>query len=221
MSQALIIFGAGSFAELACQYFVEDSAYEVVAFTVDAEHLTQTELLGRPVVPFEDLTNSHPPSDHALFVATGYTEVNALRREKVETARSLGYTCATYVSSRAVVMPDVHIGANCFVFEGCVIQPFVTLGDGVIAWSGGHVGHHSTIGDFAFLAPRVAIPGNVGVGAQCFIGTNATLRDGISVGERCVVGAGAVLLSDAEPGGVYIGSETVRAGISSDQLRSI
>jgi len=221
VSQALVIFGAGSFAELACQYFVDDSEYEVVAFTVDAEYLTRTEVLGRPVVPFEDLVNSHPPSDHALFVATGYAGVNALRKEKVEAAKNLGYTCATYVSSRAVVMPDVRMGANCFVFEGCLLQSSVTLGDGVIMWSGGHVGHHSTIGDHTFLAPRVAIPGNVSVGAQCFVGTNATLRDGISIGDRCVIGAGAVLMSDAEPDGVYIGTETARAGISSDQLRSI
>ena len=56
---------------------------------------------------------------------------------------------------------------------------------------------------------------------SCFIGVNATLRDHIKVGAKCVIGAGCLILSDAEPQGVYIGSATGRANFSSDKLRKI
>lgn len=59
------------------------------------------------------------------------------------------------------------------------------------------------------------------IGEQCFIGVNATLRDHIKIGERCVIGAGVLLLSDAEPEGVYIGTATERAKIPSTRLRSL
>ena len=37
MRKPLILFGAGDIAELAYFYFTNDSAYEVVAFTVDGD----------------------------------------------------------------------------------------------------------------------------------------------------------------------------------------
>jgi acetyltransferase-like isoleucine patch superfamily enzyme len=50
---------------------------------------------------------------------------------------------------------------------------------------------------------------------------NATLRDHIKVGEKCVVGAGALLLTDAEPEGVYVGQATDRSKVPSTRLRKI
>jgi acetyltransferase-like isoleucine patch superfamily enzyme len=67
----------------------------------------------------------------------------------------------------------------------------------------------------------VVISGGVEIGEQCFIGVNATLRDHIKIGQRCVIGAGALLLADAEPEGVYIGSTTERAKVPSTRLRGI
>jgi sugar O-acyltransferase (sialic acid O-acetyltransferase NeuD family) len=221
MSRPLVIFGAGPFAELACHYFTDDSEFEVAAFAVDAQFLTQTTLCDRPVMPFEEIATSHPPSEYALFVAVGYAQLNALRKEKFDAAKSLGYQLVTYVNSRATVMPSASLGENCFVFEAAVVQPFAAIGDNVTLWSGSHVGHHSSVGDHSFLAPQACVPGNVRIGEQCFVGTNATLRDGITVGERCVVGAGAVLLSDAEPDGLYVGAETHRAGIPASKITTL
>jgi len=67
----------------------------------------------------------------------------------------------------------------------------------------------------------VVVSGGVEIGEQCFIGVNATLRDHIKVGERCVLGAGTLLLSDAEPDGLYIGAATERSAVPSSRLRKI
>ena len=67
----------------------------------------------------------------------------------------------------------------------------------------------------------MVVSGGVEVGEQCFIGVNATLRDHIKVGEKCVIGAGTLLLSDAEPEGLYIGAATERSKVPSTRLRGI
>lgn len=221
MKKPLIIFGAGDIAQLAHYYFTTDSDYEVVAFTVDADYVTENEFCGLPVVPFEELASRYLPDKHDLFVALSYAKLNQVRKEKYLAGKALGYRIASYVSSRASVLNQGKIGENCFILEDNTIQPFVTIGNNVTLWSGNHIGHHSTIRDHCFIASHVVVSGGVEMGEQCFVGVNATLRDHIKIGAKCVIGAGALLLADAEPDGVYIGTATERAKVPSSRLKKI
>ncbi|WP_028101445.1 acetyltransferase [Pseudoduganella violaceinigra] len=221
MKKRLVIFGYGDMAQLAHYYFSTASAYEVVAFTVDASYLKEASFCGLPVVAFEDVERMYPPASHDCFVALGYSKVNAVRKEKFLAAKEKGFSLASFISSRATLLNDGQVGENCFIFEDNTIQPFVTIGNNVTLWSGNHIGHHSVIHDHTFIASHAVISGRVEIGEQCFIGVNATLRDHIKVGERCVIGAGALLLGDAEPDGVYIGTATERSRVPSSRLRAI
>jgi sugar O-acyltransferase (sialic acid O-acetyltransferase NeuD family) len=204
----VVIFGVGSFAEVAAVYLRNDSPREVVAYTVDGKYLTTDVFAGLPVVAFEELLESHPPDRVDLLVATGFRGVNGVRRSIYERCREHGYRFVKYVSSRAYVMSDEGVGENTFVFEANVIQPFVEIGDDVVVWSGNHIGHHSRIEHHCFIASHAVISGHVVVGERSFIGVNATLRDGITLGRECVIGAGAVVLRDQEDGTVLRGTET-------------
>lgn len=217
----LVIFGSGDIAQLAHFYFTSDSPYEVAAFTVDAAYLEASSFCDLPVVPFEEVVAHYPPESYDLFIALSYSKINALRKEKFLAAKALGYQLASYVSSHATVLNQGRIGENCFIFEDNTVQPFVSIGNNVTLWSGNHIGHHSVIRDHVFIASHVVVSGGVDVGEQCFIGVNATLRDHIKVGERCVLGAGTLLLADAEPDGLYIGSATERSAVPSSRLRKI
>ncbi|MET0777249.1 MAG: acetyltransferase [Pseudomonas mandelii] len=221
MKKSLIIFGAGDIAELAHYYFSSDSDYEVVAFTVNAAYVTDRVFCGLPVCAFEELSSQYPPDRFELFIALSYSKLNAVRKEKYLAGKAMGYRFANFISSHATVLNEGRIGENCFIFEDNTIQPFVTIGNNVTLWSGNHIGHHSTIRDHVFIASHVVVSGGVDIGEQCFIGVNATLRDHIKVGERCVIGAGALLLSDAEPEGLYVGSATERSKVPSTKLRKI
>jgi sugar O-acyltransferase (sialic acid O-acetyltransferase NeuD family) len=221
VKKPLVIFGAGDIAQLAHYYFSTDSQYEVVAFTVDKEFLTGREFQGLPIVPFDEVAKRYSSATHELFVALSYAKLNQLRKEKYRAAKELGYQLASYVSTHATVLNDGKIGDNCFILEDNTIQPFVTIGNNVTLWSGNHVGHHSTIHDHCFIASHVVISGGVQIMESCFIGVNVTLRDHIKVGERCVIGAGALLLSDAEPEGVYGTVATERSKVPSTKLRRI
>jgi sugar O-acyltransferase (sialic acid O-acetyltransferase NeuD family) len=221
MKKPLIIFGTGDIAELANFYFRTDSTHVPVAFTVDRPYIKESTFCGLPVIPFDEIEAAFPPGSNDMFIALSYSKLNATRSEKYSAAVAKGYRLASYLSSRATILNEGRIGANCFILEDNTVQPFVTIGNNVTLWSGNHVGHHSTIGDHSFVASHVVISGGVRIGERCFIGVNATLRDHITVGERCVIGAGVLLLSDAAPEGVYMGAETARSRVPSSRLRGI
>lgn len=221
MKKSLVIFGLGDIAQLAHFYFSTDSNYEVSAFTVDASYINGTEFCGLPIVPFEEVVEFYPTDKYEIFIALSYSKLNEVRKEKYLAAKTLGYRIASYISSKATVLNDGRIGENCFVFEDNTIQPFVTIGNNVTLWSGNHIGHHSIIHDHCFIASHAVISGGVEINESCFVGVNATLRDHVKIGEKCVIGAGALILSDAEPEGVYVGPATERAKVPSTRLRKI
>lgn len=217
----LVIFGGGDIGQLAHYYFMQDSDYEVVAFTVDREYVTEPTFCGLPVVAFDEVASLYAPATHAFFVALSYAKLNLLRREKYEAAKALGYSFASYISSYATVLNGGKIGENCFILEDNTIQPFATIGHNVTLWSGNHIGHHSHIHDHVFIASHVVVSGGVTVDEQSFIGVNATLRDHIRIGKRCVIGAGTLLLGDAADETVYIGKATEASPIPSSRLRKV
>jgi sugar O-acyltransferase (sialic acid O-acetyltransferase NeuD family) len=199
----VVIFGTGDFARIASVYFDRDSDHEVVAFTVNERYLEKRELVGRPVVPFEVLTQTHPPDDFTMFVGIGFSKVNEARASVAEECESQGYELVSYLCSKATVIGDLELQPNSFIFENNVIQPFVTIGSDTILWSGNHIGHDTSIGNHCFIASHAVISGNVTIGDYCFVGVNATFRDGISVAPRCIIGAGALVMKDTEEGEIY------------------
>lgn len=221
MKRKLIIFGSGDLAELAHFYFVKDSDYEVVAFTLDGDYIKEPMSCGLPVVAFENVFEEYSPTDYDCFVALSYSKINSLRMERYLEAKELGYSMASYTSSRATILNQGRIGENCLILEDNTIQPFVRIGNNVTLWSGNHIGHHSVIRDHAFISSHVVVSGGVEIGEQCFVGVNATLRDHIKVGAKSVIGAGALILSDVARDGVYIGSSTERSKVPSSRLRGI
>lgn len=216
-----MIFGTGEIAQLAYFYFSTDSNYKVIAFTVDQDYFRENSFCNLPVVPFESICDEFSPNKYNMFIAVSYSQLNCLRKKKYLQAKSMGYTLASYISSRATVLNEGKIGDNCFILEDNTIQPFATIGNNVTLWSGNHIGHHSNIADHCFIASHVVISGGVDIGESCFIGVNATLRDHVKVGEKCIIGASATLLADAEPSGVYLGPASERSLIPSSMLKKI
>lgn len=206
VGRKLVLVGDGEFAEIAYEYFTHDSPHEVTGFSAERAFLTQDELFGLPVVPFEELEEAFPPDEHSVFVAITYTQLNRVRTRLLAEARRKGYRPVSYVSSRAFVWHNVEIGENCFVFENNVLQYRVRLGDNVVLWSGNHIGHQTVIGDNCFLSSHVVVSGYCELGESCFFGVNSCVGDFLKVGSDCIVGMGAVVIGELEPGRVYVGN---------------
>lgn len=217
MSDKVIIFGTGSFAQVVNFLLEHDSPYDVAGFTVNESYIKDEKLMGLPVLPFETLQQSHSPDRFKMFVAVGYKNVNHVRARVYDEAKAKGYELITYISSKCTYWGEA-IGDNCFIFEDNTIQPFVRIGSDVIMWSGNHIGHHSSIGDHCFISSHVVISGHVTVGPYCFMGVNSTTRDSISIGESCVIGAGALIMKSTKDKEVYITKRTYPDARSSDEI---
>lgn len=217
----IVIFGEGEMAQVANFYFSRQSPHEVVGFTVDSQFRKTDQVLGLPLVDFEDLEKRFPQENHQLFIAIGYSRLNRLREQKFLEAKRRGYSLASFISERCTNLTDFPFGENCFILEDNTIQPFVKIGNNVTLWSGNHIGHHSQIMDSCFIASHVVISGGVTIGERCFIGVNSTLRDHIAIGKDCLIGAGSLILEDAPDGSVYTGQASKRSPVPSNRIRNI
>lgn len=202
-TRKLVIVGDSAFAEVAYEYFTHDSAYEVVAFAVEAAYLSKSTLFGLPVVAVEELEQRFPPSEVEFYAALVYTKLNRLRTRLYQAMKDKGYRPASYVSSRAFVWPNVSLGEHCFIFEDNTVQAFAKIGNNVVLWSGNHIGHHSEIEDNCFISSHVVVSGFCKVGANTFMGVNATLGNNLSVGQDNWIGPSVTLISDTEANKLY------------------
>lgn len=203
--EKIVIVGDGETAELAYEYFTHDSPHEVVAFAVEGAYKKKDEMFGLPVVEFERVEELYPPAGYRAFVAVSYTKLNRVRARLFRATKAKGYTCLSYVSSRAFVWHNVEVGENCFIFENNVVQYAVRIGDNVVLWSGNHIGHQTVIRENVFISSHVVVSGYCEVGANCFLGVNSSVANNVKIGRDCLVGMGAVVHKDTEERKVYIG----------------
>jgi sugar O-acyltransferase (sialic acid O-acetyltransferase NeuD family) len=215
--EKIILFGTGQNAALARSVFSQDGSYQVAAFTVDRDYLTEERFLDLPVIPFEEIQAYYPPEEFAMFISISFRKVNRLRAEKYAQAKAKGYTLVSQVSSRANLPAGFQTGDNCLV-GACNIGPFVEVGSNVIIASGCVIGHHTVVKDHCYLGPGAVVSGSVTVEPYCFIGSGAVIRDRLTIKEATVIGAGSVILEDTVERGVYLAKTADRLPISSEQL---
>lgn len=221
-NKKLVIYGIGETAEIAADYFKEDSDFEVVGFTVDSSYLTIDSLLGLPVVPFEEVEKIFKTDVHHMFAAASFSKLNRTRTDMYNKAKAKGYTMATYISSKAFVWHNVEVGENVMIFENNVIQYSCKIGNNVILWSGNHIGHQTVIRNNAFISSHCVVSGYCDIGENCFLGVNSTFNDKILLTEDTFVSSGSLIVKNVhDPGGLYIGSPARRAPKSSWQIFNI
>lgn len=212
MTKSLVVFGNGEIAALAKFYFTYDSDYEVVAFTVDDEFVSETLFEGLPVVPFSLINEQYPPSEFEMHVALSYMQLNKVRERKYLQAKKAGYSLASYVSSRATTWHDLSLGDNCFILEDQTIQPTVKIGNNVMLWSGNHIGHGTEIGSHTYFASQIVVSGNCKIGERCFFGVNATLKDFITIGDDVFIAMSASVTRDVPSDSVVLGAKCTSLG---------
>lgn len=182
--KSLIIVGTGETAQLAYEYFTHDSDYDVIAFSIQDCYCHTDSFLNKPLIPLSQLTQYYPPNKYDAFVAISATQLNHLRARLFDEIKSLGYVLVTYISSKAFVWHNVHIGKNCFILEHNTIQPFVQIGDNVTLWSGNHIGHRTVIEDHVFVSSHVVVSGFCRVGHHSNLNVNVSLADQITLGSE-------------------------------------
>ena len=196
MKKKLIIVGNGETAELAYLYFTNDSDYEVVAFAVEKDYITDSKLRGLEVIALEEVENIYSPSNYEAFVSVSSTKLNTLRTRLYNEVKAKGYKLASYVSSKAYVGYEVEIGENCFIMENNVIQTFAKIGNNVVLWSGNHIGHSSVVHDNCFISSHVVVSGFCEIGENTFVGVNTSVANNVKIGNYCLIVLGCIIAKD-------------------------
>jgi sugar O-acyltransferase (sialic acid O-acetyltransferase NeuD family) len=212
MPKRAIVFGTGSFAELADFYLRIDAGWDVIGFAATADKIQERKFRGRPVTAFEEIESRFPPGEVEIFVAIGYRSLNSLRAKFCEELKSKGYRLLSYISSKATYWGERTIGENVFIFEDNTIQPFGRIGNGVILWSGNHIGHHGAIEDFCFLTSHVVVSGHCTIGERSFLGVNSTIADRVTIGPRNLIGPGALIQKSTQADEAYFAPRTEKFG---------
>jgi sugar O-acyltransferase (sialic acid O-acetyltransferase NeuD family) len=216
--EKLIIYGNKSVARGAYSGFRRNPKYEVVAFTVDREHLEGDRFCELPIVPFETVSKDFPPATHSMFIAVGYVENNKIRKDRYLRSKEMGYRLVNAISPTAVVSPECTIGENCIIGHFVVISDNVRIGSNVFISTACTIGHDVVIGDHCLLSDGVSVGGSVSIGSCAYLGMRSIIRNRVSIGNDCVIGAGALMLEDAEDGCVYMGEPATLLPISSEKL---
>jgi sugar O-acyltransferase (sialic acid O-acetyltransferase NeuD family) len=219
--EKVVIFGTSAAAMLSHFALTHDSSYEIAAFTVDRSYLKEDKLCGLPVVPFEDIVSIYPPGEYKMMVAVFASRVNKTRAEKYSQAKEKGYELINYVSSKAIISPDLQMGDNCFIGEGVITRPFAKIGNNVIILAGATIGHDAVIKDHCFIAARAVLLGAVTLEPYSTIGANATILDGVTVAQECVIGAGSVIHENTQEKGVYRVNPPTLLPLPSDRMAKL
>ena len=219
MAKQLVIVGSGQMAELFYSNFSRSTDYQVAGFAVDAQFIKGHEMLGLPLVPFDQIESHFPPSAFDVFVSIGPVRNNEIRAARFLDLRRRGYRFASYISPRAEVSADATLGANVTIGHFSAVGPWARIGDNVLIGSSSIIGHHCQVHSHAFLPAHVVMAGSVVIGERAFVGTGATIRDNVNIGEGSVIGAGATILGDVEPNSVYASPAAKPLPMRADQAR--
>ena len=209
-NKKLVIVGAGEFGGMACEYFADDTDYEVSGFAVEQEYRAHDRFMDLPVVDFDSIEQCFPSDEFDAFVAVTYVHLNAERKRLAEKCVHKGYRLASYVSSRSYIGRDVIIGQGAFVMENCSLQRCASIGPGSVVWNGCNVAHRTTIREYCWIAPGTSIGGFSAVGSRCFVGVGSSIGDHVEIVEKTVIGAGSVVTKSVfSPATMWTGNPLV------------
>lgn len=205
MSNKLIIYGAGPLAELMHYHFTHETDYEVVAFCLDTDYITQTSLCHLPIIPFETVQDTHPAATYQMFVAIGYSSIRN-RALMFNKAKAKHYQLVNFISQTAHTRENLIIGENNIIQARVEIEPFAKIGNNNIFWTGSILGHHFTIGDHNYIAGNCGFGGYCTMGNLCFMGNAAVTANNITIADETYMVAGTVILKDTEAASRYHGN---------------
>lgn len=220
-TKKLIIVGSGETGLIAYEYFQFDSEYEVLAFSVNEQYITENIINDLPVIPFETLEEKFNINEYEVYVAISSGKLNRNRTKVYNEAKAKGYRCASYVSSKAFIWRNVEIGENCFIFEDNTLQPFVKIGNNVTLWSGNHIGHNTIIRDNCFISSHCVISGFCEVDQNSFLGVNCTIENNIKIAKDNFIGAGALIQKNTNEKDFYQLKQTELSKVNTHRLFKI
>jgi sugar O-acyltransferase (sialic acid O-acetyltransferase NeuD family) len=216
----VVIFGTGELAQRIF-FYLKDSDDQVIAFCANKSKIDKEELLGLPVIAFENIKETFPPTEFSMFIALAYSEMNKKRTKFFNEAKNKGFELYSFVHPSTKIWDEFEMGENCFILANNVIQPFVKIGNNVLIGSNNLISHNTTIGDNCFITSNVTMGGHITMGKNCFVGLSATINQRIEIGDECIIGAGTIITKDINDKEVYAENSSKKLPQSSEHIGDI
>lgn len=213
----VIVYGSITLSTMLFYDASGNSNFEIACFTMDREYLPGTELLGLPLVAFQDLPTLYPPGEYDLLALfNGYNRMRDRGRMYLK-AKQAGYTLRNYISARADVAPDIMMGDN------NVIMGTTHLGFGGIMGCNNlirqhvYLGHQFNLGSHNIITAGCNIGGHGVIKDSCYIGLGVTIIDHVRIEDETLIGAGSVVVKNTEPQAKYVGNPSRIIGYHHDE----
>ena len=216
----VVIFGTGELAQRIF-FYLKDSDDQVIAFCANKSKIDKEKLLGLPVIAFENIKETFPPTEFSMFIALAYSEMNKKRAKFFNEAKNKDYELYSFIHPSTKVWDEFEMGENCFILANNVIQPFVKIGNNVLIGSNNLISHNTTIGDNCFITSNVTMGGHITMGKNCFVGLSATINQRIKIGDECIIGAGTIITKDINDKEVYAENSSKKLPQSSEHIGNI
>ena len=215
--QKIIIFGTGELAQRIF-YYLKNSEDKVVAFSANESNIDSNELLGLPVVAFENIEEKYSPEEFSMFIALAYSDMNKKRAKFFDEAKSKGYELYSYVHPSTKIWDEFEMGENCFILAENIIQPFVKIEDNVLIGSNNLISHNTVIEKNCFLTSNITLGGHITIGSNSFVGLSATINQRVKIGKECIIGAGTLITKDVNDREVYAENSSKKLPQSSSEI---
>jgi acetyltransferase EpsM len=116
------------------------------------------------------------------------------------------HSLLTLVHPKADVSTSVIMGKGSFVSVRAILMPDVTCGICCIFNTGVIVEHDCVLGEYVHVAPGSILCGNVHVGDYTLIGAGTVVNPNIRIGKNVIIGSGSVVTQDIADGLVVAGA---------------
>lgn len=204
----LIIFGANDLGRLLKYYIEKDDSRTVVAFTMNREYIKENSFLGFPVVPFENIAVSYPPSEYEILIAIGNSKMNNIRKKVFLECKAQGYTIASYIHSSCSINSD-DIGEGNIMLEKCLVYPFAIIGNGNLFWDHVLISHDCVVGDYNTFSSYADLCGYVTIGNNGYFGKHCIINEYSQIADYTLVGAAAYAKKETKPYDVVVPARSI------------
>jgi len=111
----------------------------------------------------------------------------------------------TVVHPSALVHESASLGPGAMVMWRAVVEPDVVIGAHTIVNTGAAVCHDARVGAYAHVSVTSTLAGGATLGEGVFLGMNACVIGTARVGDWATVGAGAAVVRDIPAGATAVG----------------
>ena len=204
--ERLVIIGARQHAKVLVSIVDEfySESIEIAGYLDDDPELTETKLLGYPVLgqlsDLEEIIVKYGITSGAVGISNRHMK---LRDKTFHRLKEAGLKTPSFIHPGSHISSCASVGEGVVINPGVVVNAFARVGDNSVIYSNAAIEHETVLGENVYIGPGVCFSSNAKVGKNTFIGAGARIVPDIIIGSDVIAGAGSVIISNV-PDGVTV-----------------